>query len=98
MALSNVELYEALKPTVGEEAARLMANVIPPAENLATRLDVSEAKADVKAAIAKTNDRISRVETKMEANTKDLMRWMLVLFVPVWAGTWGTIVAVLLKH
>ena len=41
MALSNVELYEALKPTVGEEAARLMANVIPPAENLATKDDVA---------------------------------------------------------
>ena len=86
-ALTNVELYEALKPTVGEDAARLMASVVPAAENLATRDDV-----------ARVELKVSTLETKIEASTKELMRWMLVMFVPVWAGVWGTVVAVILKH
>jgi len=94
MALTNVELYEALKPTVGEEAARLMATVIPPAENLATKDHIAEVKLE----IANVNVRVANVETKIESATKELMRWMLVLVIPVWAGTWGTVVAVLLKH
>jgi len=131
MAVSNVELYEALKSKIGEEAARLMANVIPAAENLATKDDLSETKgalryelaetkaelkaeivgtkAELKAQIADTKAeltsqiadvgvQVARLDTKIEASAKETMRWMLMFFIPVWAGTWGTVVAVLLKR
>ncbi len=34
---SGLELYEALKPTVGEEAARMMAEALPISEQAVTR-------------------------------------------------------------
>jgi hypothetical protein len=98
MALTHVELYEALKPTVGEQAARLMANVIPPAEELTTKYDLGAATAELKGEIADVKVQVSRLEAKIEASSKDTMRWMLAFFIPVWAGTWGTVIAVLLKH
>jgi septal ring factor EnvC (AmiA/AmiB activator) len=120
MAISHVELYEALKPVVGEVAARLMANVIPPAENLATKADVADStyalkseiaafrtevkdeistfRTEVKDEIAELGKEILRLDTKIEASGKDTMRWMLGFFIPVWAGTWATVIAVLLKH
>ena len=39
MALTNVELYEALRNRVGEDAARLIAEVVPTASDLATKAD-----------------------------------------------------------
>ncbi len=37
---TNVELYEALRDRIGEEAARMIAESVPPARELATRADV----------------------------------------------------------
>src|SRR5439155_23127162 len=42
MALTNVELYEALKGPVGEEAARLISETLPAARDLATKQDIAE--------------------------------------------------------
>jgi hypothetical protein len=41
MALTNIELYEALKRDLNEDAARMIAEVIPKAEDLATKGDIS---------------------------------------------------------
>jgi hypothetical protein len=70
--LTNVRLYEALKSHVGEEAAEMIAEVVPPAQNLATKEDIAVLKGD-------------------------LLKWMIALFVPVWIGTYGTIIAIVLK-
>jgi hypothetical protein len=40
MALTNIELYEELKKTVTEDAARMIAEVIPRADHLATKADL----------------------------------------------------------
>ncbi len=80
MALSNVELYEALRGSVGEDAARLIAEVVPAAEQLATKQDIAE------------------LHTAIQRSSKETMRWMLTFFVPVWLGTWGTILAIVLKR
>lgn len=40
MAKTNIELYEALKAPVGDEAARMIAEVVPAADDLATKLDL----------------------------------------------------------
>jgi len=124
MTLSHVELYEALKPTVGEEAAALMAEVVPPAADLARKQDLAETTHVLRAEIAETTHalraeiaetthvlraeiteakaelsaRISQVESKIDASSKDTMRYMLTFFMPVWLGTWATFVAILLKH
>jgi hypothetical protein len=42
-----VELYEALKPHLGTEAAQMIAEVVPPAANLATREDIQALRADI---------------------------------------------------
>ncbi len=94
MALLNIELYEALKKTpVGEEAARMIASVVPAGENVATKLDIAAVKLD----IAAVENRIAEVRTEIHASSSRTIRWMLAFFIPVWAGTWGTVVAVLLK-
>ena len=109
MALSHVELYEALKPTVGEKAAQLMADVIPPAKDLVTKHDLAESTAELKSVIAEVNLHVTmlegefgkleaRVGSRIDASAKETMRWMLTFFIPVWAGTWGAVLAILLKH
>lgn len=44
---TNVELYEALKPHVGQEAAGMIADVVPPARELATKTDIAELRAEL---------------------------------------------------
>jgi predicted component of type VI protein secretion system len=48
MALTNIELYEELKKTVTEDAARLIAEVVPKAEDLATKGDIERLAAATK--------------------------------------------------
>jgi hypothetical protein len=101
MALTHVRLYEALKPTVGEEAAGLMAEVIPPAENLATIPYIDAKIAEVSTEIAQVRGEMregfAAVRGEMHAETSRMLRWMLAFFIPAWAGTWATVVAVVLK-
>ena len=33
----------------------------------------------------------------LEVMRTSMLRWMIALFLPVWAGTWATVVAVILK-
>jgi hypothetical protein len=44
---TNVELYEALKPHVGKEAAGMIADVVPPARDLATKQDIAELRTEL---------------------------------------------------
>ena len=76
-----MELYEALKKDVSEEAARMIAEVVPKASDLATRGDVGDAlttlrlemrqdfadlRSEMRQSFADTNQRISTLETTME--------------------------------
>jgi hypothetical protein len=98
MALPNIELYEALKKTpVGEEAARMIAAVVPAAGNVATKLDVVAVQLDIARLEKQMAELELRVKDKIHAASVQNFRWMLTFFIPVWAGTWGTVVAVLLK-
>lgn len=87
---TNVELYEALKPSVGQDAARMIAEVVPPTRDLALRSDVAALRAD-------TREEFARIRGEMHAETNRTLRWIFAFFIPVWAGTWGTVVAILLK-
>lgn len=115
MAPTHVELYEALKPSIGEKAAGLIAEVVPPAMDLATKLDIGDVRkeiADVRTEIAEfrgemreglaalrgeTGEGFAAVRGEIQAEAKRTTRWMLAFFIPLWAGTWGTVVAVVLK-
>ena len=83
MAMSHVELYEALKGSIPDEAARLIAEAFPAARDLATKPYIDQKFAEV------------RAEIHIESTRT--MRWMIGLFVPVWAATLGTLVLALSK-
>lgn len=51
--VSNIRLYNALKPHVGEEAAEMIAEVIPPADQLVTKQDLDVGLSSVKADLLK---------------------------------------------
>jgi len=81
MAMSNVELYEALKGSIPDKAARLIAEVFPGARDLATKSDLADLRAEMRAGFAQLR----------------ILRWMLGLFLPVWLGTWATFVLIALR-
>ncbi len=88
MALTHVQLYEALKSTVGEEAARLMAEVVPPAENVALKTDISDLRAEM-------NQRFAELRAEMRAETNRSIRWMMGFLISAWVGSFGSLVAIL---
>ena len=79
----KVELYEALKEHVGEEAGRLMAEAFPLTDEVATKTD-----------LARQDERMDARLRKMEAR---LFRWMLGFFATLWVGSVGIIVTLILK-
>lgn len=93
MALSHVELYEALKDRIGEKAAAMIAEVVPPARDLATKLDIAELARQIAELRAE-------MKAGFEAGFGQLrtLRWLYALFLPMWFGTWATLVALVLKH
>ena len=118
MTLTNVALYEALKPRIGEEAARMIAEVYPAARDLATKADIAALDTKIDARFAEVHIKFAEVgarfaevgarfadvgaknaETRGEIHVQAnrTIRWMLAFFIPVWAGTWGTVVAIVLK-
>jgi hypothetical protein len=111
MTPTHVELYEALKPSIGEAAARMIAEVVPPTGDLATKGDLAAMSADIAAGFADVAAGFARVDVEfgrvweefakvrgeIHAESARSLRWMIALFVPVWAGTWATVIAVVLK-
>ncbi len=89
MAMTNVELYEALKGTIPDNAARMIAEAYHPARELATRTDLAKLELATRTDLAKLEGKIDSIAR--------LQQWMIAFFIPVWAGTFGTLVAVVLK-
>lgn len=107
MAMTNVELYEALRGSTPDEAARMIAEAFHPARDHATRLDLADLRAATQADIAdfrgemhaefaSVRHEISDLGGEIKAVAR-LQQWMLGFFVPLWVGTFGTIIAVVLK-
>jgi hypothetical protein len=109
---TNVELYEALKPSIGQDAARMIAEVVPPTRDLATKADVETLRAEMRTEFASVRGEMrtefagvrgemregfALVRAEMHADRVSLLKWMIGMFVPVWLGSWGTVVAVLLQ-
>jgi hypothetical protein len=97
MTLTHVELYEALRPHVGDEAARMMAEVIPPSADLATKLDIGEVRREVSELRGEVREGFAMLRAEIAASQASTLRWMVAMFVPMWAGAWATVAAVILK-
>ena len=88
MALTNIELYEALKRDLSEDSARMIAEVIPAASDLATKADVAGVDAHLMAVEL-------RLERQIERRIAALERRFFVIFaVPLW----GAVIAGLAKY
>ena len=83
MVKVNLELFEALKQTLNEDAARMIAEVVPQAEDLATTHYI-----DMK--VEGLNRRIDQLESRM-------FRWVLAFFAPMWIAILAAIITLLLK-
>ena len=81
---THVELYEALKPHLGTEAAQMIAEVVPPAGELATKNDIMRLEAATKADIADVKIDIHRLEAKISEVEARLSQKLLSYFIPLW--------------
>lgn len=94
--MTNVELYEALKGSIPEHAARMIAEAYHPARDLATRHDLADLRGEMHAEFASVRHEISDLRCEIKTVAR-LQQWMLGFFVPLWVGTFGTVIAVVLK-
>lgn len=94
--MTNVELYEALKGSIPEHAARMIAEAFHPSRELATRSDLAELRVATTRDIGDVLKEIAYLRGEIKAVAR-LQQWMLAAFVPLWVGTFGTIIAVVLK-
>lgn len=83
MVSTNIELYEALKRDLNNDAARMIAEVVPKAEELATKTDLALLRTDI-------------AEFKAYIDSR-LLRYTLAFFVPMWATTAGLFAALIAK-
>jgi hypothetical protein len=90
MALTNIELYEALKKDVSEDAARMIAEAVPKAEDIATKGDLAELK-----------ERIVQLELTIERRFSEFeqraFRYAMVFGAPLWAAMIAALVRFALK-
>jgi hypothetical protein len=83
MATVNLELYEVLKRSLDEEAARMIAETHPATSELTT-------KADLKAATDSLERRIDQLEARQ-------LRWTLGFFMPLWIAVLVMLAAIVVK-
>jgi hypothetical protein len=79
---THVELYRALESTLGHEAAQMIADVVPPAGNLATREDIQRVLTEIQRAV-----------TEIKSLEARIFRWGLAVMAP----TWGALVALAIR-
>lgn len=79
MVVTNIELYEALKRDLNEDAARMIAEVVPPASDVATKGDVAALRTE-----------IADVKSCIDSR---LHRMTLAFLVPMWTTTLGVVAA-----
>jgi len=108
MAVSHVELYEALKGPVGEKVARMIAEIVPVASDVARkqdvagavstlRLEMADLRAEMHAGFADVRTEMAATRVEMHALNTRTIRWILGVTIPLWVGTWGMMAAILVK-
>ena len=84
---TGLELYEALKASVGEKAARMIAEGLPLSELVATKTDLEH----------QTEILISRIDGRISASEARMFRWTLGFFATLWVAQSAMIVAIVTK-
>ena len=112
MGLTNIELYEELKKDVSERAARMIAEAVPKASELATKSDIAELREATKSDIAElreatTSDiaelhrRIDGLELSLERRFSEFeqrtFRYAMVFGAPLWAAMIAALIKFVLK-
>ncbi len=95
MALTNIELYEALKKDLSEESARLIAEIFPKAEELGTKSDFARLEASTKSDISRLEAVIAHVDARIAALGQELGDRMLKYFVPLWIAVFGALASMI---
>jgi hypothetical protein len=86
MGPTRLELYEALKKSLNEDAARMIVEMIPGTEELATKAD-----------IARLDGRMAAFEHALAQLEVRLLRRTLSFFVPLWIAVLAALVTVILQ-
>ena len=97
MMATNIELYEALKPHVGEEGARLIAEAVPGASELATKDDLKLFRSDVLEFKNEMRAEFQGLRLEIAEFKAEMRGWMLKFFVPLWIGVYGTLGAIVVS-
>ena len=90
MVLTNIELYEALKKDLSEESARMIAEVVPKAGDLATKGDIARLEAGNAALEARF---MSYIDSRLFRYTAMIVVPMLLTML----GTVGALIALVVK-
>lgn len=95
MALTNIELYEALKKDVSEESARMIAEALSPAGSLIAKVDHIGMEVErLSAAVSAYGEKIESLERRMNDRFSSFERRFITVFaVPLW----GAVAAGLVK-
>ena len=104
MQVAEIELYEILKPKIGEKEARTLVEYIETKvdrkleekkEVLATKQDIADLKMATKQDIADlkmaTKQDIANLEIKLEKTRADIIKWMFLF----WIGQLASLIAIL---
>jgi len=100
MQVAEIELYEILKPKIGEKEARTLVEYIETKVDrkleerkdvLATKEDIANLRAATKEDIAYLKQDIANLEIKLEKTRADIIKWMFLF----WIGQLASLIAVL---
>ena len=101
MALTNIELYEALKKDVSEESARMIAEALTPASGLMAKVDHMQIELDririeldrLVGAVAGLGESMMSLERRMNERFASFERRFIAVFaVPLWGAVAAGIV------
>ena len=104
---AEIEFYQRLSEHIPEEAARLIAERMADRQ-LEVKVDALAARVDSKfaALVAKVDALTGKVDAivehgatrvEVERLRSSFFRWNLAFFVPLWVGTYATLVAIVLR-
>jgi hypothetical protein len=79
--VADLELYETLKKTLDEDAARMLVERLPTGQELATKADIERLEQLIKVSIAEFEARF--------------FRWTLGFFIPLWVAVLGALVTLI---
>jgi len=93
MYAAEIELYEILKPKIGEKEARTLVEYIETRveRKFEEKKDVLATKQDITDLKMATKQDIANLEIKLEKTRADIIKWMFLF----WIGQLASLIAVL---